>query len=284
MTALLRADWMRLRRRRDLWLVALLLAALTAASYGLGLSSAIASLAQLPPDAQVDAADRVGPFAYPQSIVAALQNGQLLLLAVMAYFASGTVAAEFVYGTLRTSLLARHDRIGFVVARVVVLGSIGLAGCLILAAMGAILPAVAAVAGARLPEVEPMTAGGVLGILGAAWLVVLAVVAVATLAAVAARSAAVGLLAVAVTYGVEAGIANVATALGQPLQAMAGLLPLTSALRVVGAATAAATDTPLVAPFGDPSVPVAAAALAAVVWIAGLVALAAILLERSDIA
>lgn len=276
MRGLLRADWMRMRGRRDLWLLLVLLAVLTCLSYGFGLSSAIASLAHLPLEASIAAPHRVGPFAYPQSVLAALQNGQLFLLAFMAYLASGTVAAEFQYGTLRTSLVARHDRVGFVVARVTLLGAISLLAILLLAAHGATLPAIATLMGAQLPNGEPVSASRMLSVLAASWLVTLVVIALATLATVASRSAAVGLLSPAVAYGLEAGISNVSEALVEPLRSMTGLLPLTSGTRVLEVVTSNVPDVPL-------TVPEAAAAVAAITWISGLVALAAIILHRSDI-
>jgi len=142
MSALLGADWIRLRSRRDLWAVAAVLLTLTLVAYAGGLSSAIASTDLRPPDLPpVDRSERLAPFAFPQSILAAVQNGEFLTLVLAAYVASAVTGAEFGYGTIRTSLLARHDRVGFVVARLILVGALGLAAILLTTALGALLPA-----------------------------------------------------------------------------------------------------------------------------------------------
>jgi hypothetical protein len=283
-SALLRADWIRLRRRRDLWAVAALLAILTVLAYGLGLSSAIASLQIVPPGVPVDRAARLAPFAFPQSVPAALQNGLLLSVAFTAYFASAVTATEFGSGTIRTSLVARHDRAGFLVARLATIGTLAVGAVVAIAVLGAALPAAAALVGAELPEVAPVTLSGAAGLIGAIWVTLLAVVSIATLGALATRNAAAGLLAVALVYGVEAGLANLGAALGEPWQAALDLLPLSSAGSLVQAAAAAATDSPLFTPgAGDAGIAWPIAAVVAIAWIVGFAALSAFVLDRSDI-
>ena len=268
-----------------MWAVGAVLVILTVVAYGFGLASAIASIDLWPPDAPpVDRVERLGPFAFPQSIVAAVQNGQLLALALAAYLASAVTAAEFGYGTIRTSLLARHDRVDFIVARLILVGVLGLAAILLTAALGALLPAAAALVGADLPAVAPVTVEGVAGLLGASWVTLLVVVVIATLTAVAMRNAAAGLLAVGLTFGIESGIANAGTILGGPWSAVGELLPIGSATSLAQAAIGAATDSPLATPPSVEAVlalPVVAAA--AVAWIIGLGALSAFVLVRADI-
>ena len=285
MNALLRADWMRISRRRDVWAVGALLVILTALAYGFGLSSAIASMDMGPPGRlPVDPVQRLGPFAFPQSIPGAIQNGQLLLLALSAYLAAAVTAAEFTYGTIRTSLLARHDRLGFVVARLVVLGALGLAALLLIVALGVVMPAAATLVGADLPAVAPVDVAGGLGLVAASWALLLLVIVIATLAAFATGNAGAGLLTVGLLYGVEAGVANLRTIVGEPWGAILELLPLASAGSLVSAAITAATDAPLVAPpSADPTLALPVIALACVAWIVGIGALSALVLTRAEI-
>ena len=91
MTRLIRAEWLRLRRRKDLWFVCLALLGLAVVAYVSGLSGAqqmyFAPGEEVPPEILEDIrrqmVEQLALYAFPQSIGATLQNVQLLLLALL---------------------------------------------------------------------------------------------------------------------------------------------------------------------------------------------------------
>lgn len=202
MIGLVRAEWLRLRKRRDLWLVLIALVALSIPAYFSGLANAgnigIGPGEDLPPDilAQIDEQMRLQRmmYAFPLSIGTVVENGQILLLALVAYLAAAITGADFAYGTIRTSLVARADRRGLIVVRLAGVAAAGLLLIGSLVMLGTVLPVIAVLAGSDLPAVTQPHAGELLGLLGAAILASFFVVGLTTLFALLVRNAAIALV------------------------------------------------------------------------------------------
>lgn len=158
MTALLRADWLRLRRRMDLWIILIAVGVLStvvflaayrsdatdpeypteaqirqeAIDFGFfeGTPAEIEVQIQEMVRAQVESYDQqradwesqqrfiLQKYAFPQSLFTVVGSGLAPLLALI-LVASLAVGDEFRYGTIRTSLLAASDRRRFLAARLI---------------------------------------------------------------------------------------------------------------------------------------------------------------------
>jgi len=245
MTGLLRADWLRFRKRRSIQVIVLavpLLAAflfltgygsvgeapptfdpvavraeLIAQNYGLG----------LPPDELEQALDdaveaqrfpidqaleqyrlRLSSFAFPQSMVTLLGNGTFVLFAVLLLVAT-TLGDEFSWGTIRTTLLASSHRGRLMLLRLGVVTVIGVCLIVALAALGLVLPLVLSAIGAQFPATPAVNVGAlgvlVLGTLEAS-LLIIAFGAMATLLV---RSGSLTLVVLLVYVAIEAAILTV---------------------------------------------------------------------------
>lgn len=203
MMALAHAEWLRLRRRTDIWIVLLLVVGLNVVGYIGGLSSA-ASIQfglpgeELPPDMveQMEQMrrDALAAFAFSQSIAYMLSGGRVLLFVVAAYLAAAVTGAEFEYGTIRTSLVVRGDRRGFVLVRLVAVTAITGVLLLLTVLVSIVLPLIAAAAGTDFPPVTGPSAVQVLGMIAATVLTAAFVVGLTTLVALALRSAIIALV------------------------------------------------------------------------------------------
>jgi ABC-2 type transport system permease protein len=202
MNGLLRAEWLRLRKRRDLWLVALGLVALSILAYISGVSGALNSGGQFPADMPPDFIEQIREqarqellrYAYPLSIGTVLQNGQILILALIAYLAAAVTGAEFAYGTIRTSLVAHADRRGFLIVRLAAMTVAALLLVVLLVVLGALLPLGAALLGTSLPGVADPNIGRLAGLVGVMSLATCFVIGLASLWAVLIRNAAIALV------------------------------------------------------------------------------------------
>lgn len=202
MIGLLRAEWLRLRKRRDIWLVALAIAALSIPAYVSGVSNALNPVGQIPPDFPPDVVDQIKEqarqdllrYAFPLSISTVVQNGQILVLALVAYLAAAITGAEFAYGTIRTSLVARADRRGFLIVRLAALAVAALLLIGLLVVLGALLPLGVALLGTSLPAVADPAIGALAGFLGVMLLATCFVIGLTSLWAVLIRNAAIALV------------------------------------------------------------------------------------------
>lgn len=203
MSGLVRAEWLRLRKRRDLWIVGLALLGLSIPAYFSGLANAQAVNAggippDLPPDVieqiRAQSLEQLAIYAFPMSIGTVVQNAQIILLALVAYLAAAVTGAEFGYGTIRTSLVAHADRRGFVVVRLMALALVAVLLIGLLAVLGILLPVLAAWTGTSLPQVVDSDSGRVAGWLGASLLATLLVIGLASLWVVLVRNAAIALV------------------------------------------------------------------------------------------
>ena len=190
-------------------------------------------------------------FAFPQGIVTTLASSAILSFALILLTAT-TLGDEFGWGTIRTSLLASSRRRSFLAVRLGALALAAAAILVLLVLLGAMLPLLLGAAGARLP-VTTAVDGGALGVAVIGQLVTsLAVIGFAALVTVLLRSGSLTLVAVLVYVAVEAAILTLLIRL-EPFQNRADLGWLLDAFPVRGISTL--TNTTLRAASGLPNFP-----------------------------
>ncbi len=171
MRSLLRAEWLRQRRRPDLWLLPIMVLAIAAWGWHTGLVSAENSLTfppdfPVPPDLDEQVARLRDPYAFPTSFHAILTTGFLAFIVMVHYGASWT-GSEFVRGTIRNIFLVHPTRIPFVVARLIALALLSLVIVLGFVAVAAIMPALRGVVSSS--SATPPSLGGLATYAFAAW-------------------------------------------------------------------------------------------------------------------
>lgn len=199
MTGLIRADWLRLRRRKDLWFVLLALAGLAAISYWGPLTSIDSHFSfdptrPPPPEVLAQMAAERARFAFPQSLLTVLESGQIFVLALIAFATAGTLAAEFVYGTIRTSLVASSNRRAFLGVRFGAMAVVALLLLAVVVIVSTVMPVIAAMVGFDLPGGHPVDVAGLLGLLGSLFLFALVIVGLASLLTVLFRNSGIALI------------------------------------------------------------------------------------------
>jgi ABC-type transport system involved in multi-copper enzyme maturation permease subunit len=239
---LMRAELLRLRRRRSLQVIVLAVPLLVGVTFVLGYNSIYeqppfdeAAFRQemldggfgvgLPPEeldplldetvesqrqmmAQVDESQRAirATYAFPYSIVQVLGSGTFVLLALILLTAT-TIGDEFSWATIRTSLVASSRRRRFLLVR---LAAIAVAGLLIfgmLLVLGALLPLLLNVPRSKLPATLPAFDGGAfLVLVGGELVASLLVIAFAALITLLLRNGALTLVSVLVWVAVEAAV------------------------------------------------------------------------------
>lgn len=193
---LLRAEWLRLRRRPEV----LLLAALVPVAAGLPFVAAFLDAIShvgvgdgppglISPEVRQWMAWLRAPYAFPQSLLSVLAGAWPVPLAGL-FPGTATVGADFGWATIRTALLAWSDRTGWLIARLLSLAALAafLLGAVLV--VGALLPLVLVVAGEQLPTVDPPT--GLLVVVGAHLLVTIQYVVLGVAGGLVARSFAGG--------------------------------------------------------------------------------------------
>lgn len=248
MSALLRADWLRLRRRRDLWIIAIAVCVLGGLAFLAGYRSDVAD-PEFPDAAQIrqEALDfgffegtpaeieaqinqmvqdqlaqydaqrteweahqllSLQKYAFPQSLFTILGSAILPTLALV-LIASLAVGDEFRFGTIRTSLLAAGDRRRFLAARFVSLLAITVGLFIVLLLLGTILGLLLGVIGADLGAGGPaIDAPSAAALVGAHILATMVLIALATALTVLLRSGALPLLLILIAALIELFVAN----------------------------------------------------------------------------
>jgi hypothetical protein len=242
MNGLIRAELLRLRRRRSLQVIVLAIPLLVGVTFVLGYQSIYEQppfdpaayrqelidggyVAGVPPEevdpildeavesqrqmmAQLDENQRFirASYAFPYSLVQVLGSGAFVLLA-LALITATTIGDEFGWATLRTSLLASSNRRRFLVVR---LGALAIAGLLILGLLlivGTVLPFLLDIPRSKLPAELPSIDGGALLVLLAGLLVAsLLVTAFSASFTLLFRNGALTLVAILVWVAVEAAV------------------------------------------------------------------------------
>ena len=232
MGSLLRADWLRIRRRWDVWIIVLGIPVLTLLAYYAGAMSAgnvhVFSSGDVPTELQTQiAAEEAAlrafsalPYQFPRSIATMVEGATMWLILGAAFLAASMLGNEFSWGTIRNVALFRPDRLRYLGARLAWLVGLILVTFVAVVALGAIVPALvrvdpgnpAALTGdpsimGMFPPgpTGPVSLGGALLVAGSLFCMALAGMALAGLAALKFRSTASGIL-VAGIYAIAEGI------------------------------------------------------------------------------
>ncbi len=199
MSGLVRAEWLRLRRRKDLWFVLAALAALATIGYWGSLSSIDSHYGfdptqPVPAEVLAQMAAERAQYAFPQSLLTVLQSGQVFVLALIAFATAGTLAAEFVYGTVRTSLVASSNRRAFLAVRIGAMAVIALLLLAIVAIIGSLMPLIGVAVGTDLPGGHPVDAAGIAALLGSLFLFSMVVIGLVLVLTVVFRNSGIALI------------------------------------------------------------------------------------------
>jgi hypothetical protein len=247
-TALLRADWLRFRRRRDFWVIGIAVLLLSGLTFLAGYRSAVAD-PEYPAEAQIRqeardfmffegtpaeieaqidqyVADQTAmfdqqrveweaqqaialqKFAFPQSLFTLLGSGIAPMLALV-LVATLALGDEFRFGTIRTSLLAAGDRPRFLAARVVTLVTMTIGLFVLLVLLGALLGLGLGAIGSDLGAgSSPIDAVSSIAWLGGHILTAAAVISLGLLLTVLLRSAALPILLIIIAAFIELFLAN----------------------------------------------------------------------------
>ena len=282
MIGLLRAEWLRLRKRRDIWLVALALVALSIPAYFSGVSNVLNNAGQFPADMPPDVIDQIKEqarqellrYAFPLSIGTVVQNGQILVLALVAYLAAAVTGAEFAYGTIRTSLVAHADRRGFLIVRLAALAVVALLLVALLVVLGAVLPLGAVLLGTSLPGVANPDIGGLAGIVGVTILATYFVIGLTSLWAVLIRNAAIALVLTIAYVLIEGAVVGLIVRVAGEQSLVRWLLPVADLQLLFDRAGVGSMGAPIATPL---------AISVGIAWVLATWAASVRLLARADI-
>ncbi len=272
MSGLLRAEWIRLRKRRSIQAIVIAVPLLIAVQFAAGYLSisepppfdeaAIRAelIAQgygqgLPPDeaeallaGQVDAKRQEHEFrteeaaiaravyVFPRSLVTVLGSSVFALLALILLTASA-VGDEFGWGTIRTALIAFGNRRQVLAARILAVGVVGLVLFGLVLVLGAVLPVLLGTGSARPPAQLPAVDWAGIGALLLGNVVAAAtVIGFSAFATVLVRSGSVALVGALIYFVIEAAILSVLVRL-EPLQEGGGAAWLLSGFPLRGFVT-----------------------------------------------
>lgn len=242
MSALLRAEWLRFRKRRALQIIIIAVPLLAGFFFVTGYRTALNNIlvydeaadrqaiidsgmvTGMPPDqaeeqirqmlendrqqyAQQNETTKVAlsAYAFPQSLLGVLGSATFAFFALMLLTAT-TLGDEFEWGTIRTALLASSDRRRWLLAR---FGALGVAGAILfglLLALGVILPSVLAATGPPPPPAAPLDAGYLAVLFAADVLISIVLVAFAGMATLLVRRGGLTLVFGLVWVAVEAAL------------------------------------------------------------------------------
>lgn len=315
MSSLLRADWLRIRRRWDVWIIVLGVPVLTLLAYYAGAMSAgnvhVFSSGDVPPELQAQiAAEEAAlrafsalPYQFPRSIATMVEGATMWLLLGAAFLTASLLGSEFSWGTIRNVALFRPDRLRYLGARLAWLVGLVLVTFVAVVVLGAIAPAVVRVdpgdpaaltqdlsSMGMLPPgpTGPVSLGGALLVAASLLCLALAGMALAGLAALKFRSTASGILGAGI-YVVVEGIA-----VGLWMSRATGDLRYVPQLALTARLTALLQDAQVAAGMsagdggqtssaGWVALPPLVGAAVLAVWLFGLLGLWFVVLRRADI-
>ena len=316
MGSLLRAEWLRVRRRWDVWIIVVGIPALALLAYATsahsGSNFSVQAVGDVPPELQQQMAAETAaglalnalPFQFPRSIVTMVQGSMLWLVLGSAFLSASLLGNEFTWGTIRNVVLIRPDRLRYLGTRLMPLGGLLLLTFGVVTLLGAFAPAVLRVdpgdpsalsdpnvlAGIGMPSqpIGPVSLGGALMVAGSMLVVAVAGTALAGLAALKLRSAATAMLAAGI-YAIAEGI--VAALMMSRLPENLRFIPqLALTVRITSLIQDAEVAAGVAAPGGGPtssvgwiSLPPAVGAAILAVWVLGLFGLWFVVLRRADI-
>ncbi|HEX7591345.1 MAG TPA: hypothetical protein VF375_05285 [Candidatus Limnocylindrales bacterium] len=315
MGSLIRADWLRIRRRGDVWISVLGIPAMALLAYVTGALSAgnaqIQTVGDLPPefrqqfDAQIAAQHAFAalPYQFPRSIATMVEGTAMWLLLGAAFLAASLLGNEFSWGTIRNVALIQPGRLRYLAVRLAWLVALVLVAFVAVTALGAIAPAIIRVdpgdpsaltqdpsllGGFPFGPSAPVSIGGALIVAASLLCLALAGMALVGLTALTFRSAASGILA-AGAYVIVEGIAA-ALVMSRATGDLRYLPQLGLTMRLAGLVQDAQVAAGLISADGNPASspgwvalpPLVGAAILAV-WLGGLLGLWFVVLRRADI-
>ncbi len=313
---LLRADWLRIRRRWDVWIIVLGIPALGLFQYFTGAMSAgnyqVITGGDAPPEFQQQFAAQNAamhayaalPYQFPRSIATMVGGTTLWLLIGAAFLAASLLGNEFTWGTIRNVALFQPGRLRYLAARLGWIVGLVVVVVVAVTALGAIAPAIIRVdpgdpsALTQVPSsvlgmmqfvpAAPVTIGGALIVVGSLLCVALAGMALVGLATLKFRSAASGIL-VAGIYAVVEGIAA-AFVMSRVTGDLRYLPQLGLTIRLAGLVQDAQVAAGLSSAEGNPvssqgwvAIPPGVGLAIVAVWMCALLCLWFVVLRRADI-
>jgi ABC-type transport system involved in multi-copper enzyme maturation permease subunit len=238
--ALLRAEWLRFRKRRALQIIIIAVPVLAAFFYLAGYRTAVSNIlvfdeaamrqelidegavTGLPPDQaeeqlrQMIESTRDGyeqqaaqtkvlrsSYAFPQSLLVVLGSATFAFFALM-LLAATTLGDEFEWGTIRTALIAASDRRRWLLARFAALATSGAIIFGLLLLLGLLLPAILVISGSPPPPSAPLDAGFLAVLLGADLVIAIVLIAFASMATLLVRRGGLTLVVGLVYVAIEA--------------------------------------------------------------------------------
>lgn len=293
MSGLVVAEWLRLRRRKDLWFVLAALAALATISYWGPLGSIDSHYGfdpsqPVPAEVLAQMAAERAQFAFPQSLLTVLASGQIFLLALLAFGTAGTIAAEFVYGTVRTSLVANSNRRGFLAVRIGAMALLAVCLLGIVLIVGSVMPLIANAVGVELPGGQAIDTAGFMGLLGSLLLFSMVVIGLVSLLTVLFRNSGIALILAFAYFLLENLVVSRWASQTDAVATAFRLLPSSDVQLLLQTARSAAH--PVELPFGgsSPGPPAGTPSalwlvLVGVGWAAAFLATAVVAFHRADI-
>lgn len=225
----LAAEWLRLSRRWDIWLVAgLVLAAGTwmyinafhdsIRAMGIGEQGGWGSGEGLPPDPwYLDAMLSLRqPFAFPASLLTVLDSAWIVL-PLGAYVAAVTIGPDFWWGTMRSILVTRRSRVAYLAQRlslITIIVAVTLLALLVVTPLAQVV--LLAAAGERFPATS-LQADVFLGMLATRVFAAVGYMLIAAALTLLARSLVGGIVLLAAFAGAELAVGAVATSIGAPI-------------------------------------------------------------------
>lgn len=289
---LLRAEWLRLRRRPEVLLLVTLVPVVAGLLFIASFLDAIRQVgvgdgpaAPIPTEILQLMTRLREPYAFPQSLLTVLVGAWPIPLACL-FLGTATVGADFGWGTIRTALLAWGDRTGWLVARVLSLAAIAALLLATVLVVGTLLPLVLVVAGEDLPAVNPPT--GLLVVIGAHLLVAIQYAVLGVAGGLVARSLAGGFLLAAGYLLVDTSVAGLGVWTTAGLRAVPALSFSGSGRVLIEAANRVSGAPPLLDPtaaasWPPPALPSWLSLVVVLVWLGALTALALLRLRRLDV-
>lgn len=225
----LRAEWLRLSRRWDVWVVAALVVAVSSWLYLSAFSHSINAMGvgeqggwgsgegPPPPDWFVQAMFSLrAPYAFPGSLLTILDSAWVLP-ALGAYLAVATIGPDFWWGTMRSILVTHRSRAAYVANRLLIMLLLALGALFVILLVAALMqPILVLLAGERFPQ-GSLSIGTFAEMLTARIAEVLAYTAIAAAFTLVAGSLAGGVVVMVAFVAGDLGVGAVATAFGQPM-------------------------------------------------------------------
>lgn len=315
MLSLLQADWLRIRRRWDVWIIVTGIPALALFGYFASAMSSgtnFVTSGDVPPEFQQQLNAQMAaqhafealPFQFPRSIATMVQGAATWLILGGALLTATMIGSEFTWGTIRNVALFRADRLRYLTARLVWLVGLLAVPLLAMVVLGASAPAfirvdpgdpsaladpaVSGMFGPSGTATGPVNVVGALLVTGSFAAVVVIAIGLAGLATLKLGSASAGMLAAGIYVAAEGLVAAYLTAtLAGPLRyipQMAISMRIAALLQDAQvAAGLAVADTGQGHPSGWVSVPPLAGLAIVAVWMIGLFGLWFVVMRRADI-